>query len=130
MWAGDFLAMVGTYATPRGHASLMILLPALGIFAGLFVLFTMDLPPVFPTLLRTTGAGFSYNIGRVASAVGTVVFGQISTVHDDRTALIAAGCLFLPSGLLGLALPDFDDQDAPSRGVRDGHRPGVAFRES
>ena len=64
------------------------------------------------TLLRTTGAGFCYNIGRVASAVGTVVFGLISTVHDYRTALIAAGCLFLPSGLLALALPGLDDPDA------------------
>ena len=112
MWAGDFLAMVGTYGTPRGHASLMILLPIISVFAGLFALFTMYLPPLFPTLLRTTGAGFCYNIGRVASAVGTVVFGLISTVHDYRTALIAAGCLFLPSGLLALALPDLDDPDA------------------
>ena len=112
MCAGYFLAMVGTYAAPRGHVSLMILLPVISVFAGLFALFTMYLPPLFPTLLRTTGAGFCYNIGRVASAVGTVVFGLISTVHDYRTALIAAGCLFLPSALLALALPDLDDQDA------------------
>ena len=61
MCAGYFLAMLGTYGTPRGHASLMIHLPVISVFAGLFALFTMDLPPVFPTLLRTTGAGFSYN---------------------------------------------------------------------
>ena len=96
MCLGYFLAMVATYATPRGHASLMVLLPGISVFSGLFALFTMYLPPLFPTLLRTTGAGFCYNIGRVASAVGTVVFGLISTVHDYRTALIAAGCLFVP----------------------------------
>ena len=29
----------------------------------------MYLPPLFPTLLRTTGAGLSYNIGRIAAAI-------------------------------------------------------------
>ena len=34
---------------------------------------------------------------------------------DYRTALIAAGCLFLPAGLLALALPELDDGDEPRR---------------
>lgn len=109
MSLGYFLAMVATYAAPRDHTSLMVLLPGISVFSGFFALFTMYLPPLFPTLLRTTGAGFCYNIGRVASAVGTVVFGLISTVHDYRTALIAAGCLFLPSGLLALGLPELGE---------------------
>ncbi len=109
MSLGYFLAMVATYATPRSHASLMVLLPAISVFSGFFALFTMYLPPLFPTLLRTTGAGFCYNIGRIASAAGTIVFGLISSVHDYRTALIAAGCLFLPSGLLALGLPELVD---------------------
>src|SRR5262249_17170893 len=115
MSLGYFAAMVATYGVPRGHASLMVLLPVVSIFSGLFALFTMYLPPLFPTLLRTTGAGFSYNIGRVASAVGTVAFGVLSTVHDYRTALITADCLFVPAGLLALALPELDDHDAPRR---------------
>jgi MFS family permease len=106
---GYFLAMVGTYAQARGHRALMFLLPFISIFSGLFALFTMYLPPLFPTLLRTTGAGFCYNIGRIASAVGTLVFGLVSTVGDYRIALIAAGTLFLPSGLLALALPELND---------------------
>jgi MFS family permease len=109
MSLGYFLAMVATYAVPRDHNSLMILLPGISVFSGFFALFTMYLPPLFPTLLRTTGAGFCYNIGRVASAAGTIVFGLISTVHDYRAALIAAGCLFLPSGLLALGLPEQAD---------------------
>jgi MFS family permease len=105
-------AMIATYGVPRGHASLMVLLPALSVFSGLFAQYTMYLPPLFPTLLRTTGAGFCYNIGRIASAIGTVAFGLVSTVRDYRTALIAAGCLFLPAGLLALALPDLDDRES------------------
>jgi MFS family permease len=113
MCLGYFAAMLATYGAPRGHAALMVLLPVISVFSGLFALFTMYLPPLFPTLLRTTGAGFCYNIGRVASAIGTVAFGVVSTVHDYRTALIAAGCLFVPAGLLALALPDLDDSANP-----------------
>jgi MFS family permease len=119
MCLGYFFAMVATYATPRGHTGLMVLLPVISVFSGFFALFTMYLPPLFPTLLRTTGAGFCYNIGRVASAVGTVVFGLLTTVSDYRMALIAAGCLFLPSGFLALGLPEIavanrDDEGAES----------------
>ena len=116
MSLGYFFAMVATYAAPRDHTQLIVLLPGISVFSGFFALFTMYLPPLFPTLLRTTGAGFCYNIGRVASAVGTIVFGLISTVHDYRAALIAAGCLFLPSGLLALRLPDLGD-DSPGEGA-------------
>ena len=118
MCLGYFLAMVGTYLESRDYRTLMVLLPLISIFSGLFALFTMYLPPLFPTLLRTTGAGFCYNIGRIASAVGTVAFGLVSTVGDYRVALIAAGTLFLPSGLLALALPELgDDAGASLTGV-------------
>ena len=46
----------------------------------------MYLPPLFPTLLRTTGAGFCYNIGRIAAAVASIVFGLLAPVGDMRLA--------------------------------------------
>ena len=87
MCLGYFVTMAGTYATALDHVALVILLPVVSVFSGFFALFTMYLPPLFPTLLRTTGAGFCYNIGRIASAVGTVVFGLISVVTDYRIAV-------------------------------------------
>jgi hypothetical protein len=65
----------------------------------------MHLPPLFPTLLRTTGAGFCYNIGRITAAFGTVFFGLFSKVGDHRTALFYAGFLFLPAASIALFLP-------------------------
>jgi MFS family permease len=106
MCAGFFLAMLGTYGVPRGVASLQVWLPWIGLFSGVFGLFTMYLPPLFPTLLRTTGAGFSYNIGRIAAAAGTVCFGLFSQVGDFRIALLSAGFLFIPAAGLALALPE------------------------
>jgi predicted MFS family arabinose efflux permease len=109
MSMGYIATMVYTYAWPRHHQALMVLLPIISLFSGLFALYTMYLPPLFPTLLRTTGAGFCYNIGRVVAAVGTVCFGLLSTVGDYRTALLAAGCLFFPAGLLAMWLPELID---------------------
>jgi hypothetical protein len=79
---------------------------AAGCCSGYFALFTMYLPPLFPTLLRTTGAGFSYNIGRIAAAAGTVFFGLVSPLGDQRIALLCAGLLFLPAALISLAMPE------------------------
>jgi MFS family permease len=108
---GYFATMVGTYAAPRDHAQLMVMLPIISVFSGLFALFTMYLPPLFPTLLRTTGAGFCYNIGRVVAAAGTVGFGLFSSMGDYRAALLAAGLLFLPAGGLAFFLPETAHQD-------------------
>jgi MFS family permease len=101
-----FASMFATYVVPRDHASLWWWLPLMGIASGLFALFTMYLPPLFPTLLRTTGAGFCYNIGRIASACGTVFFGLFSKVGDYRHALLYAGFLFLPAALVAWFLPE------------------------
>jgi MFS family permease len=106
MCFGYFLAMLAAYWIPRGHVSLLYWLIGPGFFQGVFALFTMYLPPLFPTLLRTTGAGFCYNIGRIAAAAGTVFFGIFTKVGDYRQALLSAAFLFLPATLLGLLLPE------------------------
>ncbi|HLH53462.1 MAG TPA: MFS transporter [Verrucomicrobiae bacterium] len=100
-----WVAMFGAYCVPRDHHSLFAWFPFIGFCQGAFGLFTMYLPPLFPTLLRTTGAGFSYNIGRITAALGTVFFGLFSTVGDHRAALLYAGMLFLPAAILARFLP-------------------------
>lgn len=105
MCLGFFAAMFGAFVVPRGyHALLWLWFPAVGFFSGVFGLFTMYLPPLFPTLLRTTGAGFCYNIGRIAAAAGTVCFGLFSQVGDFRHALLCASGLFPLAIVIALAL--------------------------
>jgi hypothetical protein len=82
------------------------ILAAIGVCQGVFALFTMYLPPLFPTLLRTTGAGLCYNIGRVAAAFGTVFFGMFAPVGDYRLAMLYAGFLFVPAGIVAWFLPE------------------------
>lgn len=116
MFAGMFLAMLGAFFQPHGYGSLVwFWFPSVGFFSGAFGLFTMYLPPLFPTLLRTTGAGFCYNIGRLVSAAGTVIFGLFSQVGDFRLALLYAGFLFPVA--LGVALLLPEEGDKPSSGL-------------
>lgn len=109
MLGAYFLAMLATYGIPRTSGSLLWMFPWIGFFQGAFALFTMYLPPLFPTLLRTTGAGFCYNIGRVTAAAGTVLFGMFvqfgANAADYRKALLYAGCLFPFAALCALLLP-------------------------
>jgi MFS family permease len=105
-----FVSMTATYCTPRDHTQLWFFLPFMGASSGLFALFTMYMPPLFPTLLRTTGAGFCYNIGRIAAALGTVFFGLFSKVGDYRLVLLYAGFLFLPAAVVALFLPEPPDE--------------------
>jgi hypothetical protein len=109
MCFGYFLSMIWVYGVPRPHTELYWLLLLPGLFQGVFALFTMYLPPLFPTLLRTTGAGFCYNIGRVVSAAGVVFFGLFQRLGDYRMTLLWAGALFLPAALFALFLPELRD---------------------
>jgi MFS family permease len=110
---GYMLAVLGAYSVARSHQELLFWLPVIGFFQGLFALYTMYLPPLFPTLLRTTGAGFCYNIGRVFAAGGTVLFGLVWTAKfgDYRLALLAAGLLFLPAGIMAFFLPQSEESE-------------------
>ena len=111
-----FAAMLWVYGVERPHQELYWWLALPGLFQGVFALFTMYLPPLFPTLLRTTGAGFCYNIGRVVSAAGVVFFGLFQRLGDYRLTLLWAGCLFLPAGLFALLLPELRDTPSEAPG--------------
>jgi len=105
-FAGLALALIGAFAVPRSFGALAwFWCPAIGFFSGVFGLFTMYLPPLFPTLLRTTGAGFCYNIGRIAAAVASLVFGLYAPVGDFRGGLLWAGGLALGAMLFSCWLP-------------------------
>lgn len=105
-----FVAMFSTYCVPRTLHVLLWGLAAMGITQGVFGLFTMYMPPLFPTLLRTTGAGFCYNIGRIAAAAGTIFFGLFSTKGDPRLALLYGSFVFLPAAAFAMLLSEPPDE--------------------
>lgn len=107
MFVAFFLTLQGSFAVPRGWRELCYLwFPAVGFCSGVFGLFTMYLPPLFPTLLRTSGAGFCYNIGRVAAAAGTIFFGLFASIGDFRVTLLISSYLFVFAALVAVLLPE------------------------
>lgn len=73
---------------------------------GYYGMFPMYIPALFPTLVRTLGAGFTYNAGRLVGAVG-VFFMTTLREHMGSAALSIAwlGVLFIPGMILALMLP-------------------------
>ena len=65
----------------RSPVILMLLGPVLGYFGhGYFSLFGSFIAELFPTAVRATGQGTSYNIGRMAGAVAPYTIGAIATL--------------------------------------------------
>jgi MFS family permease len=117
---GYFLSMFTTYIVPLRYDRLWIGYMAIGLCHGVFALFTMYMPPLFPTLLRTTGAGFCYNFGRIVAGLGTVFFGLFARVGDYRMALLYAGFLFVPAAAIAWVLPDPPDEQCSPAVAEDG----------
>jgi uncharacterized membrane protein YpjA len=76
---------------------------------GVFGVFPLYVPPLFPTLLRTTGAGFCYNIGRVVAGVGTIWLAyQTSSAVSPYSAIFVLGLLYIPGLVVSLMMPEID----------------------
>lgn len=106
MFLGMAVTLWAAFAVERSAISLSrFWMPAVGFWSGVFGLFTMFLPPLFPTLLRTTGAGFCYNFGRIAAAAGTVFSGALTAGGNFRQTLFAIGFLALIAGLTAPLMP-------------------------
>ena len=111
--AAYFVFMFFAFGWSWGYHATLRWWFVIGIAQGVFGLFSMCLPPLFPTLLRTTGAGFCYNFGRIVAAGGTVYFGLTAAgqVGDYGRALYYAGFLFIPAALVALLLPEEKGKD-------------------
>jgi MFS family permease len=74
--AAAIMAAFGLDLEP--HTRLYMYFPiGLTVF-GVFGSFTYYLPELFPTRLRATGAGFTYNVGRLIAAFGPFLVGSIA----------------------------------------------------
>jgi hypothetical protein len=87
------------------HTRLYMYFPiGLSVF-GVFGSFTYYLPELYPTRLRGTGPGFTYNIGRLFAAIGPFLVGAIA-VRGVNALDTAMEVLFFVGvvPLLGLGL--------------------------
>ncbi len=91
----------------RRESLLMALGPLLGFVGhGYFSLFGVLLAELFPTAVRATGQGFTYNCGRAISALAPLSIGLLARDHGIGPALALTSAFFLLGAVLILFIPD------------------------
>ena len=98
----------------RSPVILMLLGPVLGYFGhGYFSLFGGFIAELFPTAVRATAQGTSYNIGRMAGALAPFTIGAVATLPGIGIglALATTSAFFLLGAVLILTLPDRSGQE-------------------
>ena len=82
-FTGALLIALVTYGyaakVPHGLLLFMTLLPVLGFFTnGVFALYSIWLPEMFPSIHRASGAGFAFSLGRTQNMLpSTIIFNDL-----------------------------------------------------
>lgn len=84
---------------------------------GLFGIFPLYIPLLFPTLVRTLGAGFTYNVGRLVAAGGTLAAGWVSAqAGGEGRAMFYVGFLYIAGIAVALFIPEVPESEAEKMG--------------
>ncbi len=100
-------ALVPIYGSTRNPTALLVLGPFLAFFGtGYFSGFGVISAELFPTRIRATAQGLTYNIGRVASAAAPFVVGTLAETYGLGMAFNVTAAAFLFSAALAAFLPE------------------------
>ena len=100
-------ALVPLYGATRSPGWLLVLGPLVAFFGtGFFSGFGAIAAELFPTEVRATAMGLSYNVGRGFSAAAPAVVGLIASRFGFGSAFLFLALPFVAAALLALALPE------------------------
>ena len=100
-------ATVLAYASTSNALALLILGPITAFFAtGFFSGFGAVTAELYPTEVRATAQGLTYNIGRVASAAAPWVVGGLTASHGFPAALSVAAAAYALAAVFWLVIPE------------------------
>ena len=95
------------YARIRSPWLLFFLGPFTAFFGtGYFSGFGALTAELYPTSIRATLQGFTYNIGRVVSAVAPLVIGSLAQDEGFGTAFLLASAAFIAAALMWIWIPE------------------------
>ena len=95
------------YASVRAPIVLLLLGPFVAFFAtGYFSGFGAVTAEIYPTAIRATAQGLTYNIGRVASAIAPFAVGTLAQTHGFGLALSICSAAFLLAALCWRWIPE------------------------
>jgi MFS family permease len=100
-------ALVPIYAMTRDVRWLLILGPFLAFFGtGYFSGFGAVSAELFPTHLRATAQGLTYNAGRALSALAPVVVGALAAGHGLAWGFLVTSVAFAVAAVLWIWIPE------------------------
>jgi MFS family permease len=106
-----YLVMASLLLPLYGSMSLPVVLLALGPFVaffgtGFFSGFGAVTAEIYPTSIRATAQGFTYNLGRIASAAAPFTVGKLATSHGFSAAFAVAGAVYLLGAIAWTWIPE------------------------
>ena len=100
-------ALVPLYSNVRDSTILLLIGPFLAFFGtGYFSGFGTITAELFPTKIRATAQGFTYNIGRGLSAIAPFTIGALAKSYGLGIAFYLTAAFFVFAALVAFALPE------------------------
>jgi MFS family permease len=105
-------ALLAVYVSIPNATLLLLLGPFVAFFAtGYFSGFGAVTAEVYPTSIRATAQGFTYNIGRIVSAAAPFTVGTLAETQGFGSALIVSSVAFVLAALVWIWIPETKGQN-------------------
>jgi MFS family permease len=99
--------LIAIYVSLDIPLALLLLGPFVAFFAtGYFSGFGAVTAEIYPTRIRATAQGFTYNIGRIASAAAPFAVGTLAETRGFHIALLLTSAAFLFAALTWVWIPE------------------------
>jgi MFS family permease len=99
--------LIFVYISVRSPMALLVLGPFVAFFAtGYFSGFGAVTAELYPTSIRATAQGFTYNFGRLASAVAPFAVGSLAQTRGFQAALSLTSIAFLLAAATWTFIPE------------------------
>lgn len=100
------------YVSVREPTLLLALGPFVAFFAtGYFSGFGAVTAEIYPTAIRASAQGFTYNIGRIVSAAAPWAVGSLAQTHGFGSALTLSSAAFVLAAVVWIWIPETKGRD-------------------
>ena len=100
-------ALIAVYTSVRTPSTLLLLGPFVAFFAtGYFSGFGAVTAEIYPTGIRATAQGFTYNLGRIASAAAPFTVGTLAQTRGFDVALSTTSVAFVLAAVMWIWIPE------------------------
>ena len=100
------------YSVTQQPLALLVLGPVAAFFAtGYFTGFGAVTAEIYPTGIRATAQGFTYNVGRIGSAIAPWAVGRLADTHGFGAAFSLSAVAFVCAAVLWIWIPETRGRD-------------------